>query len=93
MGRVGAAERKLTGWIMRQLAEGSLPSGGPNKYANQLAGVTDRWKAQAELNQLYRDHPVGSASYSSPQVQRRVQALFQFISGGEPLVGRSNRRA
>ena len=82
-----------TGWVMKRLAEGELPTGGPDKYADQLAGVTDRWKAQAELDELYRQHPVGSASYASAPVQRRVQALFQFISGGEPLVGRSNRRA
>jgi hypothetical protein len=49
--------------------------------------------AREELDELMAANPPGSASYKTPSVQRRVEALSRQIAGNGPIVGQGTRNA
>lgn len=51
------------------------------------SSAQERQSAQAELDKIYEEHPVGSDSYKSKAVQRRIQELTTKIHGDRPIQG------
>ena len=84
----GSADR--LGFVMDALANGTLPSGPPERHAADLAAVDTKHRAQRELNALLKEAPPGTERYK--QEQPRIQALYGLIHGETPLVGHSLRR-
>jgi hypothetical protein len=49
--------------------------------------------AQAELNEIYKATPPGTAGYKTAAVQERVQQLMNKIHGTGSIVGQGGRTA
>jgi hypothetical protein len=49
--------------------------------------------AQAELDEIFKATPPGSAGYRTSAVQNRVRQLNEFIHGNEPAIGTGGRTA
>ena len=76
------------GFVMNALASGTLPSGPPERHADELAAVDQKHRALRELAAMPKP---GTDEYR--QQQPRIQALYALAYGDTPLVGRSGRRA
>lgn len=80
-------------------------SGGYNRMLSSLAGghpvhdgdglserpTHEMSRAQAELDQIYKDTPPGTAGYKTAAVQNRIRQLTTNIHGSEPAVGTEGR--
>jgi hypothetical protein len=80
-------------------------SGGYNRMLSMLAGhpvhhsdgtgpsrpTPGMSRAQAELDQIYKDNPPGSEGYKAASVQKRITELTERLHGGESVVGTNGR--
>jgi hypothetical protein len=60
------------------------PNPNPSGTVRHMAGGS---AAQAEVEQIMLDHPPGTAGYSSPAIQHRLEYLHRQITGNAPIVG------
>ena len=49
--------------------------------------------AQAELNRIYKETPVGTEGYKAKAVQDRIWQLAEIVGGGDWIVGQGGRTA
>jgi hypothetical protein len=89
----GMTNADAPGEITARLARGEIPHGGPDRYKDELASISQKHQAKRELEEILQANPPGSEAYRSNAVQRRVAALNLLIYAGEPIVGRWGRTA
>lgn len=70
----------LAGHPMHHGSGGAKPATGPRVS-----------QAQAEINEIYKAYPPGSAGYRTAAVQKRIQHLMERIHGTGVIVGTGGR--
>jgi hypothetical protein len=66
-------------------------AGHPVYHGTGLAAGLGVSPAQAELNEIYKTTPPGTAGYKTAAVQKRVQQLQERIHGTGSIVGNNGR--
>ena len=63
---------------------------GEGKFIGSV-GAEEKQTLQGELEQLYRDNPVGTDKFNQPSVQKRMREINVALHGEAPAVGQMGR--